>query len=175
MKSLKTYLLLTILFLLGAGEMNRISAQDVDYKSYTLFLYNFMKYIEWPDKSGDFVIGVVGDSKVKTELMVLAEKKKVGGRNIVVKTISNIDDAMLCNMIYVPSEKTSTLRTLLEKIKGKPILVVGEREGLARKGAGISFVVDDDDALKFDINKSVLDSHSLKIANLLMQLGILVG
>ncbi|MBI4947740.1 MAG: YfiR family protein [Bacteroidetes bacterium] len=172
---MKTYLLLTILFLLGAGEMNRISAQDVDYKSYTLFLYNFMKYIEWPDKSGDFVIGVVGDSKVKTELMVLAEKKKVGGRNIVVKTISNIDDAMLCNMIYVPSEKTSTLRTLLEKIKGKPILVVGEREGLARKGAGISFVVDDDDALKFDINKSVLDSHSLKIANLLMQLGILVG
>jgi hypothetical protein len=78
-------------------------------------------------------------------------------------------------MIYVPSAKTSMLKLIMDKTKGKPILIVGEREGLARKGAGISFVVDDDDVLKFDINKSVLDSQSLKIANLLMQLGILVG
>jgi hypothetical protein len=165
-----------MLFLLFfIGKPAQTFSQDVDYKSYTLFLYNFMKYIEWPDKSGDFVIGVVGESKVKTELLLLAEKKKVGGRNIVVKTIVNTEDALLCNMIYVPSAKTSMLKPIMEKIKDKPILVVGEREGLAKKGAGISFVVDDDDILKFDINKSVLDSQSLKIANILMQLGIMVG
>ena len=165
-----------MLFLLSfMGKPTRAFSQDVDYKSYTLFLYNFMKYIEWPDKSGDFVIGVVGDSKVTEELMLLAEKKKVGGRNILVKTVSNTEEALLCNMIYVPSSKTNMLKAIAEKVRGKPVLIVGEREGLARKGAGISFVVEDDDVLKFDINKSVLDSQSLKIANLLMQLGILVG
>jgi hypothetical protein len=176
MKKLIKYIVGFVFFLmLFIGKTEQAFSQDVDYKSYTLFLYNFMKYIEWPDKSGDFVIGVVGDSKVTTELMFLAEKKKVGARNIVVKTISTADDVLLCNMIYVPSAKTSMLKPIMEKIKGKPILVVGEREGLARKGAGISFMVDDDDVLKFDINKSVLDSQSLKIANLLMQLGIIVG
>lgn len=175
MKCLKTYVILTVVLTLGVGKINQTFSQDVDYKSYTLFLYNFMKYIEWPDKSGDFVIGVVGDSKVTPELMFLAEKKKVGGRNIMVRTILNVEDVLLCNMIYVPSQKTSMLRPIMEKIKDKPILIVGEREGLARKGAGISFVVGDDDVLKFDINKSVLNSQSLKIANLLIQLGIIVG
>jgi len=176
MSCLRKYIILFMLSLLVCiGRPVKVFSQDVDYKSYTLFLYNFMKYIEWPDKSGDFIIGVVGDSKVTTELMLLAEKKKVGGRNINVKTILNAEDALLCNMIYVPSAKSNLLKPIMEKIKDKPILVVGEREGLARKGAGISFVVDDDDVLKFDINKSVLDSHSLKIANLLIQLGIIVG
>lgn len=157
------------------GRPVKVFSQDIDYKAYTLFLYNFMKYIEWPDKSGDFVIGVMGDSKVKEELTLLAGKKKVGARNIVVKTISNPEDVLLCNMVYIPSSQTNMLKILVTKVKDKPILLVGEREGLARKGAGISFVVDDDDVLRFDINKSVLDSQSLKIANLLMQLGILVG
>lgn len=153
----------------------KVFSQDMNYKSYTLFLYNFMKYIEWPDKSGDFVIGVMGDSKVRDELLILAAKKKVGGRTILVKTISNPEEILLCNMIYVPSGKTSMMKLIVEKVKGKPILIVGEREGLARRGAGISFVVDDGDVLKFDINKSVLDSHSLKVATILMQLGVLVG
>ena len=89
--------------------------------------------------------------------------------------IANATDALLCNMVYIPSSKSSELRPLTEKVKGKSILIVAEREGMAKKGAGISFVIDDDDALKFDINKSVLDAHSLKIANILVKLGFLVG
>ena len=167
----------TILFFLAIfiGKVEKARAQDADYKAYTLFLYNFMKYIEWPDATGDFVIGVVGESPIKKELVTLSENKKAKGRKIIVKEIQTPDDALTCNMIYIPSAKSSLLRPFLEKVKGRSILVIGEREGLAKKGAAISFVVDDDDALKFDLNKSVLDSQSLKVANLLLQLAIVVG
>lgn len=165
----------SVFLMIFIGKTGIAFSQDVDQKAYTLFLYNFMKYVEWPDPNGDFVIGVVGESPIKKELEVLAQTKKAKGRKIVVKTVITPEDAILCSMIYIPSSKSSLLKPIAEKIRGKAVLIVAEREGLAKKGAGISFEIDDDDALKFDINKSVLDGQSLKVANLLMQLGILVG
>ena len=162
--------------MLFIGTPEKIFSQDVDYKAYTLFLYNFMKYIEWPaEASGDFVIGVVGDSPIKKELLVLSENKKVKGRKIVMQIINSPEDALLCTMIYIPSSKSAMLKPITEKIRGKAVLIVAQREGLAKKGAGISFMIDDDDVLKFDINKSVLNRQNLKVANILVQLGILVG
>ncbi|MBI4930983.1 MAG: YfiR family protein [Bacteroidetes bacterium] len=176
MNILVKYILASGLFLMiFMGKTERVFSQDADYKAYTLFLYNFMKYIEWPNTEGDFVIGVVGDSPIKQELTTLSENKKAKGRKIVVKIILTSEDALSCNMVYIPSSKSSMLKSIFEKTKTKPILIVGEREGLAKKGAAISFVVDDDDALKFDLNKSVMESQSLKVANLLLQLAILVG
>lgn len=171
----KHHLLFVFLFLFLLGKTEKTFSQDVDHKAYTLFLYNFMKYVEWPNTEGDFIIGVVGDTPVNKELQELAKTKKAKGKKIVVVNVVTPNDALLCNMIYIPSSKSSELRALSEKVKGKPVLLVAEREGLARKGADISFVIDDDDALKFDINKSVLDSHSLKVAAMLVKLAFIVG
>lgn len=162
-------------FVLFMGKTQKGFAQDADYKAYTLFLYNFMKYVEWPDATGDFVVGVMGESPIKKELETLALTKKVKGKKIVIKTLLTVEDAAGCSMIYVPSAKNSMVKPLAEKTKSKPVLIVAEREGMAKKGAAISFVVDDDDSLKFDINKTVIDAQSLKIANLLIQLGVVVG
>ena len=134
-----------------------------------------MKYVEWPNSDGDFIIGVVGESPINKELEELSKNKKAKGKKIVVINISIPTDALLCNMIYIPAAKSAQLKPLMEKVKNKSVLIVAEREGLAKKGAAISFVIDDDDALKFDINKSILDSQGLKIAHLLLQLGIIVG
>lgn len=176
MKKLIKYSICFCFFLvLLAGKNEKAHAQDADYKAYTLFLYNFMKYIEWPEHSEDFVIGVIGDSPIIKELTSLSASKKIRGKKIVIKIIFTAEESVGCSMVYIPSARSSLLKSISEKIKGKAILVVAEREGLARKGAAISFVVDDDDVLKFDINKSVLESQSLKIATLLVQLGILVG
>lgn len=175
MKSLGRYIIVcTLFFVLFIGKTEKAYSQSVDYKAYTVFLYNFMKYIEWPSNDGDFIIGVTGESPIKKELEELAQNKKVKGRKIVVISVINPSDALLCNLVYIPSSKSNTLKAISEKVKNKSILVVAEREGLAKKGAAISFVVDEEDALRFDFNKSVLDSHNLKIANILVGLGILV-
>jgi len=161
--------------LLGFGSASK--AQDVDYKAYTLFVYNFMKYIEWPEaqSKGDFVVGVYGDSPIQKELQVLAASKKLKGRNIVIKTLTKPEDALGCQLMYVPAKQSSVVKTLKEQMKDKPILIVGEREGLARKGAALSFVTLEDDALKFDINKKEIEQHQLKISSQLINLGIVVN
>jgi hypothetical protein len=168
--------LLLFLLLLG-GATSRLRAQDVDYKAYTLFVYNFMKYVEWPEaqSKGDFVLGIYGDSPIQKELQALASNKKLKGRNIVVKTLANPSDGANCQLMYISDSKSSTLKTLKDQMKDKPVLIVGEREGLAKKGAALSFVTMDDDALKFDINKKEIEGHQLKISSQLITLGIVVN
>ncbi|MBI3501466.1 MAG: YfiR family protein [Bacteroidetes bacterium] len=176
MKQAVNYIFAIGFFVFIGGKSEKVFSQDKDYKAYTLFLYNFIKYVEWPpDEKNEFIIGVAGDSPIQKELQVLSENKKAKGKKIIVKIISSAEEAASCNLIYIPSQKSSMLKLIAEKTKGKPVLIVAEREGLAKKGAAISFVVEEDDALKFDINKSALDSQSLKVANVLMQLGSVVG
>jgi hypothetical protein len=79
---------LPVLLLLVASLFSKnAKAQETDYKAYSLFVYNFMKYVEWPEaqSKGDFVIAVLGDSPINKELENLAASKKLKGRNIVLK------------------------------------------------------------------------------------------
>lgn len=176
-KNIVLYVRLLLLIMLMSGFSSRLKAQDVDYKAYTLFVYNFMKYIEWPEaqSKGDFVLGVYGDSPIQKELQALAANKKLKGRNIVVKTLSKPEEGANCELMYISDSKSSAIKALKEQMKDKPVLIVGEREGLAKKGAGLSFVTMDDDALKFDINKKEIEGHQLKISSQLITLGIVVN
>lgn len=172
---LKRLFLLAIL-LRGLSGGN-VHAQETDYKAYTLFVYNFMKYVEWPEaqSKGDFVISVLGDSPINKELEGLASSKKLKGRNIVLKKCSTPEETNGSHLVYVSSSKSTVVKILKDQTKDKPVLIVGEREGLAKKGASLSFVTLDDDELKFDINKKEIEQHQLKIASSLISLGILIN
>ena len=156
---------------------NELKAQETDYKAYSLFVYNFMKYVEWPEaqSKGDFVIAVLGDSPIIKELQTLANSKKLKGRTIVLKKCNTLEETSGCHLLYVSASKSTALKTLKDQTKDKPILIVGEREGLAKKGAGLSFVTLDDDELKFDINKKEIEQHQLKISGSLISLGIVIN
>jgi hypothetical protein len=171
---LKYLLLLVILF----ASRNTCKAQEMDYKAYSLFVYNFMKYVEWPPEvasKSDFVVGILGDSPISKELQALAASKKVKGKTIVLKKITTVEECAGCQLLYVASGKSSMIKSIKESLKSKPVLIVGEREGTAKKGAALSFVTLEDDVLKFDINKTEIEQHSLRISSSLITLGIVIG
>ncbi len=136
-----------------------------------------MKYIEWPEaqNKGDFIIAVLGDSPISKELQVLASGKKIKGRAIVLKKCNTFEETSGCHLLYISASKSASVKTFKDQIKDKPILIVGEREGLAKKGAGLSFVTLEDDELKFDINKKEIEQHQLKISGSLINLGIVIN
>lgn len=168
-------ILMTLLLL--CGNLNKLKAQETDYKAYTLFIYNFMKYVEWPEaqSKGDFVLAVMGDSPISKELQALATAKKIKGRNIILRKCNTVEDTYGCHLVFVPNSKSSMVKALKDQTKDKPVLIVGEREGLAKKGAGLSFVTLDDDELKFDINKKEIEGHQLKISSQLVSLGTVIN
>ncbi len=57
-----------------------------------------------------------------------------------IKIITKPEEATACQLLYVSSSKSAALKQLKDLMKDKPVLIVGEREGLAKKGASLSFV-----------------------------------
>ncbi len=147
---------------------------QVNYKIHSLFVYKFTQYIEWPTKTGDFVIGVIGNSPILAELEAIAASKKVDTRTIVVKKMSATADLTGCNMVFISENQSSNLATISSKLQGKPILIVSETNGGAKKGAGINFVIIDE-KMKFELNKASIEKQGLKVSGDLTKLAIVVG
>ena len=150
---------------------NALWAQDEMFKS--LFIYNFTKNIEWPSgyNAGDFVITVFGNSPIVGELEKIAKLKKVGNQTIVVKQANDVAGIEKCHMLYIVPSKSSQLQTILNMCSSHPVVVIGDKEGMAKEGAGLNFIKVDGKQ-KFEINKGAIQKNGLKVNSYLTQLGI---
>ncbi len=147
------------------------SAQDDKFKA--LFVYNFTKKMEWPKNRqiGDFIIGVVGNSPIINELKAFTHNKTVGAQAIVIEEILTSGEYAKYNIIYVPAKASSQVETIKEQVKGKGVLVVTDKQGLAHTMSDINFVKIDGQQ-KFEINANHLKEQGLIATRDLLSLGI---
>jgi hypothetical protein len=153
------------------------SAQNINYKLASLYVYNFTKYIDWPvkDKNDFFIIGVFGETPAFEEFKKMANtKKEVSGKKIVVEKIATIKELDKCAIIYIPLSQSHRLKEIKESLGTHPILIITEKPGMAHKGAGINLFLDEDDEnkLKFELNKKAIESAGLHVSSQLVNLGI---
>jgi hypothetical protein len=163
-----------LFFVFFTTSMHFSHAQSEKFKA--LFMYNFTKYIEWPaaSRQGDFIIAVLGNSAMTKELEIIAGKQKVGSQNILVKTYNTIDEINNCQILYVPTSKSSSIAQIVEKLSGKSVLIVTDKEGLASQGACINYVKDGD-RIKYELNKKNIEKRGMVVNSSLVTLGILVN
>lgn len=135
------------------------------------YMYNFAKYIKWPQEKQKFIIGVFGDAEIMDGLQTTLKEKKIGGKEVVLKKITSTEELAECHIIYLPESNSKSLSLLINTIAGKSVLVVTE-EDLIRKGATISFVVEDD-KLRFKLKQSALSKAGLVASEGLLRLAIL--
>jgi len=166
---------LSLLFLFLAGSFSKIHAQEKDYAIHANIIYHFTKYIEWPanKKSGDFIIGIVGDSPLYDELIINVANKTVGKQKIVIRKFPSGATSFSCHILFIGEDKSSDLKKIVLHTAGDPVLLVTEDEGLARLGSCINFITVSDH-LKLEINKNNIGQRDLSIASELLQLGKLI-
>lgn len=150
-------------------------AKSQDYRIHSVFIYNFTKYIQWPssEQSGDFVIGVLGNSPIVASLEKLASERKIGTRSMVVKKFSSVAEITKCHMLFIPDRNSNDLEAALAKINGQSTLVMTERNGLGAKGSNINFITVDGKQ-KFELNKAATEKAQLKVSNELTSLAIVI-
>lgn len=153
-----------------------LPADDPNLQFKKTFIWAFTKYIEWPSSynSGEFVIGLLGDSPLETYLNDLKERYgDVEGQKIAIKKFNSVSKIEKCHILYIPDDKSNVLNSVISKLQGKSTLIITEGEGLARQGAIINFVVRNN-KIKFEINKKTAESYSLQVSSVLSDLGILI-
>jgi hypothetical protein len=149
-----------------------LNAQDEKMKA--IFVYNFTRYIGWPEKQGNFVIYVLGKSPISTELQEIALKKKVGSAAIEIRNINAPEEISGGQIVYVIAAKTAVLPSLQARSQADHLLIITEKAGACKSGGGINFV-NKDGKLIFEISRNNLAKSGLTVSASLYPLGIEVN
>jgi hypothetical protein len=157
------------IFLFVTGLHFSAAAQTTNYQVYALFVVNIAKYSSWPNMNGDFQITVYGKSKAYDELLK-QHGKNVNGHLINVNQVDNIAEIGYPHILYLADGKSSSLDDILKATQGKSTMIITEREGLYKKGAGFSFVIMDNSTLRYDINNTELEKRQIKVSKNLTSL-----
>lgn len=149
---------------------------DTNAKVKAVYLYNFTRYFEWPEsmKAGNFIIQIVGSNpNLNQELAKLAATKQVGNQKLEIRTSSGLDKDSKPHILFLLPETSGSLPEILPKLKGKSTLVITEKNGMARAGASINFVIVDN-KVKFEYNKSSASRAGLKSNDEIKNLAVAV-
>jgi len=148
-------------------------AEDLEQSLQVVYLYNFTRYVDWPDASvGDaFVIAVLRDPGLADALRALERPDKdAEGRPIRVRALTAVAaDVGDAQILFVGAPALPELRRILAGTRGKPILLVGDSPGLAKQGVAINFFLKPDilgagKQLRFQINPAALEGRGLKVS-----------
>ena len=150
-------------------------SQTINYSIHANIIYHFTKYINWPEskRSGDFIIGIVGETPLYDSLTNFVADKSAGDQKIVVKMYSHSEAAYNCQILFISEDESSYLKKILLRTTGAPLLIVTESQDGAIKGSCINFAIVFN-RVKIEINKNNIEQRHLNIASELLQLGKLV-
>jgi hypothetical protein len=98
------------------------------------------------------------------ELTKIVAGKNVNGLTIKVIQADDIAGIANAQMVFLADGKSGDLNEILKATESKPVMVIAEREGLFKKGAGFSFVLMDNNTLRYDINHAELEKRQIKVS-----------
>lgn len=145
-----------------------------EYQVKALCLVNFAKYIQWPsaafaDAKSPVAIGVAGESKFGSELENAVRGKMIGGRAVVIQQIRSKEDLSKCQVVFISASERNRLGALLDKVKTKPVLTVGDTAQFARRGVVMNFVKRDG-KVRFEVDLGAARLAGLHISSKVLNL-----
>jgi hypothetical protein len=147
------------------------NAQTDLSRAQSMFIYNFSRLIEWPasQKTGPFVIGVLGSSSITSELKTYTTGKSVGSQPIMIKVFKNISEISSCHILYLPFSETKQLPNITAQMSSKNMLIITEKNGAVELGSAINFVVIGD-KLKFELCPNNATKYDIKVSSKLNEM-----
>jgi len=145
-----------------------------EYQVKAAYLFNFLKFVEWPDDPaadphGKWVIGFVGDTPIGGELTRLVEGKNVLGRDLLVNKFQASDNLLACNILFIGESEKNRLPSILAALRGSSVLTVADMDNFIGAGGMIQFVVDDA-RVRVAIDVGATSRAHLKVSSKLLAL-----
>ncbi|MGA3190710.1 MAG: YfiR family protein [Bryobacteraceae bacterium] len=145
------------------------SGEDrLEYQVKAAFLFNFLKFIEWPPTAGDgpWVIGVLGTDPFGQALDQTVRGKIVNGRPVEVRRYSRLSEVKDCNILFIGRAAVGRIGIPVQP----GLLTVGEAPGFLKAGGIVNFQIDDN-RVRFEIQPAAARSAGLRVSAQLLKLG----
>jgi hypothetical protein len=138
------------------------------------FVYNFLKFVEWPPTSfrspeEPLVVALVGDSATADATKRFLASKQIAGRRLVVRHLAWDDSLAGVHAVLVADADEARWRRIFAAASEAGVLSIGEGEAFAATGGVIALVIEER-KVRFDIDMEVVRSSRLKISSKLLAL-----
>ncbi len=181
---MKVFSLLWILWCLLFSQLLCADDTSVEYKIKAGYLYNFTKFVTWPEiNSETFNLCILGKDPFG-ELIDPIEERSAFGLPIKLFRFDSLDalsrknNKLHCHIIFLSSslgsasEDITSKRTLVIRDLNKS-LTVGESNDFARQGGMIGFV-NKEGRIKLQINLKRIKQSDLKVSAKLLEVSEIV-
>jgi hypothetical protein len=190
---IKFYILVVLVSALFAGlfaaNANDHTPQDREYHVKAAFLYNFIKFVDWPeaaDSNDTITIGLIGDcpfgdafepiktKKIREKAVVIRahksfEELKAKSGDDKGKAAREIQALRKCHLLFICSSEKDNVGEVLDVVKDSCVLTVGEMDNFLEAGGIINFLMEEK-KVRFEVNITAAEEAKLKIRSKLLRL-----
>ena len=152
------------------------ASSEPQYRVKAAFLYNFAKYIEWPEHAFErsdsaMIIGVLGSDPFDGELDRAVRGKVLNGHPLVVRPVASLAEIKRCHILFLSTSESKRIGEILNAVDGTSVLTVSETDAgtFLRAGGMINFLIEQNN-VRFEINNESAKRVGLKISSRLLSL-----
>jgi hypothetical protein len=161
----------------GAWNARAQLPVDREYLIKAAFLYNFLKFVEWPtdvlpEGARTISICVIGEDPFGDALDSL-KGKSVQDKSVEIKRVQALQDLKACHLLFISSSAKARLGEIMEAVKGTSLLTVSELERFTERGGIIRLFLERNN-VRFEINVDIAARARLKMGSRLLSLAKIV-
>ncbi len=154
------------------------SAAKVDTGIKLAFLYNFSKFVHWPESAlppeADRInLCIAGDPYLIADMDSALGTKQAQGRMIALLDATRIVDPRRCHLLFVTERSQESAVHLLEQVRDAAVLTIGENEAFAHRG--IIGLYAEEQKLRFAVNLDAAGRAGLELNARLLGLAKVVS
>lgn len=191
----KAYILIILFIFLPASSLlaqsQDDSSQSREYKVKAAFLYNFLKFVDWPKERAvtddeSIVIGIIGKNPFG-DAFESVKNKKVKGKDTIIKYFQGfneltkieeensteyeniVKELRKCHLVFICSSEEDSLADIINLVKNHNILTIGETPGMLEVNGIINFLIEEN-KVRFEINLNTARESKLVIRSQLLRL-----
>lgn len=137
------------------------------------FVYNFAKFVEWPEGSfdgeqADLTLCSLSGYRINASLELI-EGRSAQGRTISLKKIHSASQVEQCHILYLP-EGNSSLKTEIIQLSAKiPVLTVGDYRTFIDDNGMVGLFIESN-LVRFRINLHSAQASGLKVSARILNL-----
>lgn len=154
------------------------TSRPSEYQVKAAYLYDFSRFVEWPSQPGNdrkdaFAICVLGKDPFGPVLDAALAGEARAGQNLVARRISNLQDAIACQILFISVSEQDRLKEILTATSKASVLTVSDIPRFSEHGGMIEFVLKGD-KVRFDVNLANALDAGLTVSSDLLKVALTV-
>jgi hypothetical protein len=149
------------------------AAGPSEYDVKAAFLFNFCKYVEWPESafatpSEPISLCVLGENPFGSTLEDAVRSKTVNGRGLAVRSLASLSPDDRCHVVFVAASERSRLDNTIARLASHPVLTVTDIDSAAEHGTIIGLTTEEN-RVRFEVNLVAARQAGLKLGSQLLK------